>query len=113
MQDLLKNQRLAQSQVQTYTQALGLCHLGVIPDVIPRCERHTHIAGAPGVDPLDALIAELERIEGQETTIQDAIAHNVAVVVHPRPEVQNHEIILLNIPLSSSAKACCQSLTSA
>ena len=39
------------------------------------------------VDPLDALIAELNRIEGHETLLQDAVANNKAVVVHPRPEV--------------------------
>ena len=39
------------------------------------------------VDPLDALIAELERIEGHETALQDAVANNKPIVVHPRPEV--------------------------
>ena len=39
------------------------------------------------VDPLDALIAELGRIEGHQTVLQDAVANNKAVVVHPRPEV--------------------------
>ncbi|CAL5228811.1 g12011 [Coccomyxa viridis] len=38
------------------------------------------------VDPLDALIAELERIEGHEAMLQDAVANDKAVVVHPRPE---------------------------
>ena len=39
------------------------------------------------MDPLDALICELERIEGHESTLQDVLANNKAVVVHPRPEV--------------------------
>lgn len=39
------------------------------------------------MDPLDALVSELERIEGHESTLQDALANNKAVVVHPRPEV--------------------------
>ena len=40
------------------------------------------------VDPLDALIAELDRIERHETMLHDAVANNKAVVVHPRPEVR-------------------------
>ena len=46
------------------------------------------------VDPLDALIAELERIEGHETTLRDAVANNKPIVVHPRPEVWAHEMML-------------------
>lgn len=45
------------------------------------------------VDPLDALIAELDRIVGHETMLQDAVADNKAVVVHPRPEVCQSEIL--------------------
>ncbi|KAK9904176.1 hypothetical protein WJX75_006043 [Coccomyxa subellipsoidea] len=37
-------------------------------------------------DPLDALIAELERIEGQQVTIKDAVQHSKPIVVHPRKE---------------------------
>ena len=47
------------------------------------------------MDPLDALIAELERIEGHETTLQNAVANNKPVVVHPKPEVMP-----INIDLS-------------
>lgn len=39
------------------------------------------------VDPLDALISELDRIEAHESMLQDAVAHNKPVVVHPRKEV--------------------------
>ena len=46
------------------------------------------LAGVVDIDPLDALIAELERIEGHETTLQSAIANSAAIVVHPRPEVR-------------------------
>ncbi len=39
------------------------------------------------VDPLDALIAELERIEGQQVTLKDAVHSRTPIVVHPRKEV--------------------------
>lgn len=41
------------------------------------------------MDPLDALIAELERIEGQQVTIKDAVQNSKPIVVHPRKEVSN------------------------
>lgn len=43
--------------------------------------------GAEDVDPLDALIVELERIQEQQTTLKDAVQHGKPIVVHPRKEV--------------------------
>ena len=40
-----------------------------------------------GMDPLDALLVELERIQGHESTLRAAVANNKPIVVHPRPEV--------------------------
>ena len=51
------------------------------------------------MDTLDALISELERIEGHESTLQDALANNKAVVVHPRPEVWVPAPAVPEIPL--------------
>ncbi len=42
---------------------------------------------ADDVDPLDALIIELERIREQQTTLKDAVQHGKPIVVHPRKEV--------------------------
>ena len=45
--------------------------------------------GEEYVDPLDALSAELERIEGQQVTLKDAVQNSKPIVVHPRKEVSN------------------------
>lgn len=44
-------------------------------------------AGVEEIDPLDALIVELERIEGQQVTLKDAVQNSKPIVVHPRREV--------------------------
>ena len=46
------------------------------------------IAGVPSIGSLDILISELERIEGQQHTLRDAVEHNRSIVVHPRKEAR-------------------------
>jgi hypothetical protein len=43
--------------------------------------------GFSHVDPLDAMINELERIETQQVTLKEAVKQNKPIVVYPRPEV--------------------------
>lgn len=49
--------------------------------------KRINVMGAEDVDPLDALIVELERIREQQSTLKDAVQHGKPIVVHPRKEV--------------------------
>ena len=83
----------------SFSLAMKLCNVCALYSKLPalagahNADPLDEILAELEVDPLDALIAELERIEGHETTLQDAVANNKAVVVHPRPEVMPVNVI--------------------